>query len=203
MGSIVEEALEAALRPLHHKEDISSERVLALEDRINSLELELDNCIIDLLALTQPVAGDLRFIIAAQKITNDLERIGDHAVNISESVGTIHSLPEIQIPSEIPRMVVISKTMFKQALDSFILVDTALARTVLETDNQIDDLNRTVSELAIELLKNNTFPIVACLELMRISRNLERVADLATNIAEEVIFASEARIVKHHAFERK
>jgi phosphate transport system protein len=202
MGSVVEESVKLSTRAFLTGDAELAQRVIDSDNRINSLELEIDNAVIDLLALQQPVARDLRFIIAAQKINNDLERLGDHAVNIAESAVTMKSLPYIEILDEIPTMAALSQTMLKEALDGFILLDVTLARAVLKSDDQIDDLNRLVTRKVIELLKPNPQLIECGLELIRVSRNLERVADLTTNIAEEVIFQTQARIVKHHAEEK-
>jgi phosphate transport system protein len=198
MGSLAEESLDIALKAMLESDSAVVQRVSAVEEKINQREMEIDTVIVDLLALNQPVAGDLRLILAAQKINSDLERIGDHAVNIAESVLTLHKLPDVEIPEELYKMVGIARTMLNQALDSFILVDTSLAITVLRTDDRIDDLNRLMAQQVIVQVKNNELSIEGGLELIRISRNLERIADLSTNIAEDVIFESEARVVKHN-----
>ena len=203
MGSVVEENIAFAIRAVLEKSTDLARKVIETDKRVDSLEIEIDNAVIDLLALQQPVASDLRFIIAAQKINNDLERIGDHAVNIAEAADTLSSLPNVEMLEEIPKMADITKMMLKEALDSFILLDPAKARLVLETDDQIDDLNRLVARRIIELIRSNTQTVECGLELSRVSRNFERVADLATNIAEEVIFHTQARVVKHHADEKE
>jgi phosphate transport system protein len=191
--------LGIALKALLSKDETLANSVFVMEDRINMLEMELATAIIDLLALKQPVAGDLRFIVATQKINNDLERVGDHAVNIAESALTLRKLKAVTIPPAIHQMVEIARRMLKEALDSFILVDSALAHTVLKTDDQIDDLNRAMVQHVIEQVENKALSIEGGLELIRISRNLERIGDLSTNIAEDVIFETEARVVKHRA----
>jgi phosphate transport system protein len=203
MGSVVEENIAFAIRAVLEKSSDLARKVIETDKRVDSLEIEIDNTVIDLLALQQPVASDLRFIIAAQKINNDLERIGDHAVNIAEAAEKLCTLPSVELLEEIPMMADITKIMLKDALDSFILLDPAKARLVLKTDDQIDDLNRLVVRRIIELVKSNIPTIEYGLELSRVSRNLERVADLATNIAEEVIFHTQARVVKHHADENE
>jgi phosphate transport system protein len=203
MGSVVEENITFAIRTVMEKNNDLIHKVIETDKRVDSLEIEIDNAIIDLLALQQPVASDLRFIIAGQKINNDLERIGDHAVNIAEAADTLWSLANVEMLEEIPKMADITKMMLKETLDSFILLDPAKARLVLETDDQIDELNRLVARRIIELVKSNTQTIECGLELSRVSRNLERVADLTTNIAEEVIFQTQARVVKHHAEEKE
>jgi phosphate transport system protein len=203
MGSVVEENIAFAIRAVLEKSSDLARKVIETDKRVDSLEIEIDNTVIDLLALQQPVASDLRFIIAAQKINNDLERIGDHAVNIAEAAEKLCTLPSVELLEEIPMMADITKIMLKDALDSFILLDPAKAHLVLKTDDQIDDLNRLVVRRIIELVKSNIPTIEYGLELSRVSRNLERVADLATNIAEEVIFHTQARVVKHHADEKE
>jgi len=203
MGSMVEENIANAIRSVLEKSGDLAQKVIHTDKRVDALEIEIDNAVIDLLALQQPLASDLRFIIAAQKINNDLERIGDHAVNIAEAAATLCLLPNVKMLDEIPKMADITKMMLKEALDGFILLDPLKARLVLETDDQIDDLNRLVARRIIELVKNNNQIIEYGLELSRVSRNLERVADMTTNIAEEVIFHTQARIVKHHAEEQK
>jgi phosphate transport system protein len=203
MGSVVEENIAFAIRAVLEKSSDLARKVIEMDKRVDSLEIEIDNTVIDLLALQQPVASDLRFIIAAQKINNDLERIGDHAVNIAEAAEKLCTIPSVELLEEIPMMADITKSMLKDALDSFILLDPVKARLVLKTDDQIDDLNRLVVRRIIELVKSNIPTIEYGLELSRVSRNLERVADLATNIAEEVIFHTQARVVKHHADEKE
>jgi phosphate transport system protein len=202
MGSVVEDNISNALQALLEQTESLAQKVFENEGRINTLEIEIDNAIFDLLALQQPVASDLRFIIASQKINNDLERIGDHAVNIAESDLNLMKIKPIDSLLELPKMAVITKTMLRNALDSFILLDPKLAETVLETDDQIDELNRSMTVNVIEFLKSDRHTIECGLEFIRISRNLERIADISTNIAEEVIFHTQARVVKHHAEEK-
>jgi len=202
MGSVVEENIALAIKSVLEKDNEIALKVIETDKRVDALEIEIDNAIVDLLALQQPVASDLRFILASLKINNDLERIGDHAVNIAEAAQALYSMPKSEMLEEIPKMANIAKMMFKEALDSFILLDPEKARIVLKEDDQIDDLNRMVSRRIIELVKSDTQTIECGLALSRVSRNLERVADLTTNIAEEVIFQTQARVVKHHAEEK-
>jgi phosphate transport system protein len=202
MGSVVEDNISNALQALLEQQGSLAQKVFEHEDRINTLEIEIDNAIFDLLALQQPVASDLRFIIASQKINNDLERIGDHAVNIAESDLNLLKIKPIDSLLELPKMAVITKSMLRNALDSFIFLDPILAQTVLETDDQIDDLNRSMTVNVTDFLKSDRHTIECGLEFIRISRNLERIADISTNIAEEVIFHTQARVVKHHAEEQ-
>lgn len=201
MGSMAEENFRRAVEATQtHNYDAASAIIVA-DKRVDALEIEIDNAILDLLALQQPVARDLRLIIAAQKINNDLERISDHAVNIAQAVLNLQQYENIPLFSELEEMETLTRRMLKDALDSFILLDTSLARTVLTADDSIDLLNKNVSRHIIHLVKENPLFIEPALEFSRISRNIERVGDLSTNIAEEVIFLTQARIVKHHADE--
>lgn len=199
MGSIVEEAIAMSIRSLEEKNAELSRRVIDNDGRINSLEIEIDNAIVDLLALQQPVATDLRTILAAQIINTDLERIGDHAVNIAESASTLASSPFEGLMLELPKMVEITTLMLRNALDSFIHQDPKLAAHVLAQDDSVDELNRQMTKEVVALMEQDPKAIRGGLELIRVSRNLERVADLTTNIAEEVIFLARAKVVKHHA----
>jgi len=188
MGSAVEENIIHAITAILERDEALAKKVIANDDRVDTLEIDIDNAIVDMLALQQPVASDLRFIIAAQKINNDLERIGDHAVNLAESAITLMKYKKLESLLEIPQMVPATKMMLRYALDSFILLDSQLARQVLETDDRIDDLNRSMTTQVIELLKSDKKMIEPGLALIRISQNLERVADITTNIAEDVIY---------------
>lgn len=201
MGSVVEEAIALSIKALNQYDKELAKKVIDGDERVNSLEIEIDNAIIDLLALQQPVAVDLRFILAAQKINNDLERIGDHAVNIAESARALLTAEVQEHVLEIPKMAELAQSMLRNALDGFIHQDAQLGKAVLEQDDAIDELNRIMVAQVVQLMKSDQKTIDGGLELIRISRNLERVADLATNIAEEVIFITQARVVKHHAGE--
>jgi phosphate transport system protein len=199
MGSLVEENFRLSVQAVQELNIAWAQKVIDTDERVDAMEIEIDNAVIDLLALQQPVARDLRFIIAAQKINNDMERISDHAVNIAQAAITLAKLSTSDLFNEIPQMMNIARQMLKDAVDSFILLDAHAAKTVLETDDRIDEFNRTVSRRVIQYVKENPELIECGLEFSRISRNIERVADLSTNIAEEVIFLTQARIVKHHA----
>ena len=203
MGSVVEEQCKIAIKSVFDEDVVTAQKVIDSDDRINAFEIEIDNAVVDILALQQPVAGDLRLILAAQKISNDLERIGDHAVNIAESTVQLAKTRPKEPLMELPKMAEISQAMLRDALDSFVHVSSELAQAVLTRDDLVDDLNRAMTMEVVELLQKNKKFIEGGLELIRASRNLERIADLATNIAEEVIFLAQARVVKHHAEEKK
>ncbi len=155
MGSVVEEALKMSICAVLEKDESVVKKVLEAEERINALELEIDHAILDLLALQQPVASDLRLILAVQKINNDLERMGDHAVNIVQSAVVLKDMPDAGMLEEIPRMAEVTLAMVKQGLDSVINTDTSLAVEVLKADDGIDDMNRTVARKVIELVKRD------------------------------------------------
>jgi phosphate transport system protein len=199
MGSMVEQGIAESIRAMLERNPEIARRVLDNEHRINAFELENDTAIVDLLALQQPVASDLRFILAALKINNDLERIGDHAVNIAESAISYTSRPPLAIQTDIPRMAQITQAMLRDAIDGFVHNSAALCRGVLQNDDLSDALNRKTINDLIVLIQSDPSSVQQALELVRVSRNLERVSDLATNIAEEVIFVAEAAVVKHLA----
>ncbi|MBI5216161.1 MAG: phosphate signaling complex protein PhoU [Ignavibacteriae bacterium] len=199
MASIVEEDIRLSIKALLTQDIPLAQKIIDSDFQVNELEMQNDNIIIDLLALQQPVATDLRMILAAQKINNDLERLGDHAVNIAQSVLSICKTPEQEPLLELPKMAELAQVMLRNALDGFIHSDVELCNSVLRQDDEIDNLNILMIQEVIQMMKSKSDFIEGGLDLIRVSRNLERVADLTTNIAEEVIFIAQARIVKHHA----
>lgn len=203
MASMVEENFINSIRALSERNVPLASQVIHADGRVDDLELEIDNAIVDILALQKPVASDLRLIIAAQKINNDLERISDHAVNIAQSAVTLSGSLHVATLLEIPFMAETSRAMLRDALDAFLHLEPGLARSVCQRDDQIDELNRSNARQVIELIQSTSLPVEEGLDLIRVSRNLERVADLTTNIAEEVVFLTQARVMKHHAEERK
>ncbi len=203
MASMAEDNFLTAIRALSERDVPLAQQVIQSDGRVDDLELEIDNAIVDILALQKPVASDLRLIIAAQKINNDLERISDHAVNIAQSAVTLSVSSHVSTLLEIPTMAEKSRAMLRDALDAFLHIEPELARSVCERDDQIDELNRSNARQVIEMIQSQSFPVEEGLDLIRVSRNLERVADLTTNIAEEVVFLAQARVLKHHAEDRK
>lgn len=203
MGSCTEHAIDEAIRALLERRRDLAETVVAEDPRIDAFEISIDDAVVDLLALQQPVATDLRFIVAALKINSELERIGDHAVNIAQSASQCAILPPLPLPPEIPRMAEIARGMLHDAIDGFIQNNAPLCRSVLVNDDVIDELNKRVVGDLVERIRRDPASLDQSLELIRVSRNLERVADLSTNIAEEVIFMAEARVVKHRFGERE
>ena len=202
MGSFAEESIARSIRALLERDADLAREIIAQDERINAMEIEIGDAIVDLLALQQPVATDLRFILAALKINNDLERIGDHAVNIAESALKYAGGEPVKPFVDMPKMALVSKAMLRDSIDAFIHADSAKARAVLTSDDTIDDLNRKIVAELVALMRADPVLIEQALDLIRVSRNLERVADLSTNIAEEVVFVAEAHVVKHHAEEK-
>jgi phosphate transport system protein len=197
MGSAAEHMVDDALRAFLDRSPEAAQAVFQQEHQVNSYEIGIDNAVADMLALHQPVAKDLRFLLAAMKINNDLERIGDHAVNIAESAVTYARRPGLSIPADIPQMAQMTREMLRVALDGFIHGNPDQCRAVLRSDDTIDDLNRKIAQDVMAIIKSNSDAVEQAFDLVRVSRNLERIGDLATNIAEEVIYYLEAQVVKH------
>lgn len=198
MSNTVEKTIAKSIESLTNRDRQLAEEVINSDKIINDMEIEIDEMVMNLLALQQPVAVDLRMIIAISKINNDLERIGDHAVNIAQSAQRLADKPHVKPLIDIPKMAHICQSMLSDAIDSFFNKDSNKALMVCKLDNEIDELNRRViNELAF-YMANDTQTIPRAMELLNVSKNLERVADIATNIAEEAIFVSEARTIKHH-----
>lgn len=198
MGSMAETAVKDAVRAFLHRDSALARRVIDQEHVINELEVNNDEAVVRLLALQQPVATDLRLILAALKLNNDLERIGDHAVNIAESALATKLDEHSPARPDILRMGEFTQRMLRDALDGFIHNDAAMCRAVLGLDDMIDELNKKIVNDMVAAIRSSPDQVETALDIVRVSRNLERVADLATNIAEEVIFVAEAQVVKHH-----
>jgi phosphate transport system protein len=202
MGGRAEAVVLKAVESLRRRDQHLANEVFAEDQAIDRMEIDIDERCIKLLALQQPMARDLRFITAALKICNDLERVGDHAVNIAGSTRRLGDQPEIKPLVDIPRMASLAGGMLHEALDAFVRRDAETARRLVRRDDEVDNLNRQVFRELLSYMIENPATITRALELILVARNLERVADLATNVAEEVVFITEARIIKHHAEER-
>jgi len=198
MAALAEASVSNAMQALAERNNAAAQQVIAGDGEINQLEVEIDNFCVELLARRQPMAGDLRFIASAMKINNDLERIGDHGVNIAERTVELLNEPMIKPLVDLPRLSSIAQQMVKKALDAFVQHDVELALTVCRRDDEVDKLNDQIIRELLTYMMNDSKTIGRALSLIMISKNLERVADLATNIAEEVIYILEARTIKHH-----
>ena len=173
------------------------QEVVGNDGEINTLEMEIDKAVFECLALKAPVASDLRLLFSMQKMNKDLERIGDHAVNIAQAAINCCNFGKPVVGPDIKVMASITQAMLSDALTCFMQSDTQLALKILEHDDQVDELNRAMTREVIDMAKKDIASIEAALELLRVSKNLERIADLSTNIAEDVIFQAQARDVKH------
>ena len=199
MGGLAEDRLRVAVRGLVERDLALLEKVLTGDAAINQLHIEIDDRCFKLLALQQPMAVDLRAIVAAVKINSDLERVGDLAVNIAEAATRYLQHPPVKELIDIPRMALIAQEMLRDALDAYVRRDVTMAQRVLTRDDELDLLKSLVfRELLAYMVKDQT-TIKAALDLILISRHLERTGDHATNIAEDVIFMVSARDVRHQA----
>ncbi len=199
MGGLAEQAVERAVRAYQTRDLSLCEIVLRDESKINAAERDVDEMSIDLLAMQQPMAVDLRFIVACIKINADLERVGDQAVNIAERVMDLATRPDPGLNVDIPRMAQFSISMVRDALNSFLAADVAMAQTVLERDDLVDNMNREIFEAVDAAMAATAGNHRNLLDTLIVARNLERVADHATNIAEDVIFWVRGADVRHHA----
>ena len=203
MAAVVEEAIRNSVQSLVKRDSDLARKAFEVEDRINKMELTIDDMCLKLLALRQPMATDLRFITSAMKITTDLERMGDQAVNISERALSLNQEPQIKPYLDIPRMAEIAQSMVKDVLDAFVNRDPKLARSVCARDDVVDGLNDQVVRELTTYMVSDPKTITRSVHLMIVARCLERIADHATNIAEDVIFMVDALVIKHHADEKK
>jgi phosphate transport system protein len=199
MGGMVEERVHRAVNALINRRDEDAQRIIVSDKDVNDLQMAIDDRCLRLLATQTPLAVDLRLITSAMKINADLERIGDQAVNIAESVLALIPQPPLKPLIDIPRMAQIAEKMIRDALDAFVKRDAELARDVLRRDDEVDELKDQVFRELLTYMMADPGTIQRALSLILISRNLERIADHATNIAEDVIFIAEARDVRHHA----
>ncbi len=199
MGGLAEEQVRAAVQGVADGDVEMLDRALAADQAINALHIEIDSRCFTLLALYQPMAADLRAIVAAVKINTDLERVGDLAVNIAEAGKRYVTHPAIRKLVNIPRMAQIAQAMLRDALDAYVGRDTPLAQQVLNADDELDDLKIQIFRNLLNDMLKDAATIEPALDLILISRHLERIGDHATNIAEDVIFMVSARDVRHHA----
>ncbi len=198
-SALVESAIYRSITAVVQKDEALAREVQASEIRINQIEIEVDDAAVSLLALQQPMAADLRFIIASIKINNDLERMGDLAVNIAERALSLLNEPIVKPMIDIPHIAGLVQSMVRKSLDSFVTRDADLARSVLASDNAVDDLRNASFHELISFMEHDPANIRQSIDLLSIVRNLERIADHATNIAEDVLFLVKGIDVRHHA----
>lgn len=202
MSALVETAVYRSVQGVVEKNEDLAQQVLKNEARINQLEIEIDDMAIGLLALQAPLAADLRLITAAIKINNDLERMGDLSVSIAQSALALVKEPVIRPLIDIPHIAALAQGMVRKALDAFVSRDAELARSVLASDDAVDNLRTASYHELTSFMENNSSQIPQALRLLNVVRNLERIADHATNIAEDVLFLVKGIDVRHHNEER-
>jgi len=203
MGGLAEDRTRSAVRALVDRDHALVEKVLVSDAAINQLHIEIDDRCFKLLALHQPMAVDLRAIVAAVKINTDLERVGDLAINIAEAVARYLQHPPVKELIDIPRMAQIAQDMLRDALDAFVRRDLVLAQQVLDRDDELDMLKTVVFRELLDHMLRDQSAVEPALDLLLISRHLERIGDHATNVAEDVIFMVSAKDVRHHQEENK
>jgi len=199
MGSLAETMIHLAIKGLVDRRRDMEQDIVRQEREVNKLQIEIDDRAIKMIALHQPTASDLRFLAAAMKINSDLERIADQAINISETTEYLLQEPPLKPLIDVPRMAQIASKMLKDALDSFVNRDENLARSVLVRDDQVDELKDQVFRELLTYMISDPASIKRGLDLILISRNLERIADHATNIAEDVVYVILGKDIRHRS----
>lgn len=202
MSALVESAIYRSVQGVVEKNEELARQVLKSEGRINQLEIEIDDMAISLLALQAPLAADLRLVTAAIKINNDLERMGDLSASIAQSAVALMKDPIIHPLIDIPYIAGLAQSMVRKALDAFVNRDTEMARSVLASDDAVDNMRTASYHELISFMEKNPQQISQALYLLSVVRNLERIADHATNIAEDVLFLVKGIDVRHHNEER-
>src|SRR3984893_3538802 len=197
MGGLVEDQIRRVMRALVERDDALAQEVIERDQQVNAYDVEVDETCVSLLALHQPAAGDLRFITTAMKIVTDLERIGDQAVNIAQRVLELNREAPLKPYIDLPRMAEKAQQMVKESLDAFVARDTALARKVCAEDAEVDALKEQIFRELLTFMMEDARTIPRAIRLILISRFLARLADHATNIAENVVYLVDAKMVRH------
>jgi phosphate transport system protein len=203
MASLAERSVHQAVHAVLDSDQSLAETVLQEEDAINEMQIEIDDRVQRLLALQQPMAIDLRFILAVSRINNDLERIGDQAVNIAQSALRILRHPQVKPYVDLPRMSELVETMVRDSLNALVQKDQELAKSVLARDDEVDRLRDQMFRELLTYMMENSRVVFPAFELILVAKNLERIGDHATNIAEDVIYIVAGRDVRHPALDRR
>ncbi len=202
MASLAESMIFKAIKALIDRQDSLIRDVNKDEEKVNLLQIEIDELCLNLLALKQPMATDLRFITSAMKINSELERIGDLAVNITQRAAFLIKQPQLKPYIDIPRMADLAQKMVKDSLDSFVKQDVDLSRSILKRDDEIDVLKNQIFRELLTYMISDASSIPRALELILVSRHLERIGDHATNIAEDVIYLVQGKDIRHRIEDR-
>jgi phosphate transport system protein len=197
MGAMVEAATHKAIASIAQRSSALAREVLEGDDAIDRKELEVEDMCMKILALHQPVAGDLRFIVAVMKVNNDLERVGDHAQNIAERALYLATHPPIDVDIDFTRMLEAVRRMLSQSLDALVNQDPRAARGVLSREDEVDRLTEHMFTMLQDLMSRDPATIERAVQVLSVSRHLERIADLATNIAEDIVFMVEGEVIRH------
>lgn len=198
MAALVEESIELSIEGLKEQKEEPALEVLKLEEDVNLLDVEIDETCLRLLALRQPMAGDLRFITSAMKIGTELERMGDLAVNIAQRALELNKMPLLKPLIDIPRMAVLARAMVTDSINAFINRDESLARDICKRDDEVDALNDQIFRELLTYMIEDPVTIKRAVGLLLVGRHLERIADHATNIGEDVIYLVKGKTIKHH-----
>lgn len=201
LGAMVESSVQLAVKSIEERDSDLAERVIFSDNEIDHAEVDLEENCLKVLALHQPVAIDLRFIIAVLKINSDLERIGDLSVNIAERVKFLRDQPRIKIPYDLQGLAEKTSWMLRNSLDSLVKLDTVIARQVCTADDEVDNINREMYDLIKNAIRAHPEHLDALIPYLSVSRYLERIADHATNIAEDVIYMVDGVIARHRTEE--
>ena len=201
MAAKAETMIHLSMQSLVQRDKSLAAELPDLEESVNKLQLDVDDRCFKLLALRQPMAHDLRFIVAAGKISSDLERIGDLTINITENTKVLLEFPELKPLVDIPKMADLSRQMVRDSLDAFVEEDAAKARATVMRDDEVDALKNQVFREVLTYMISDPQTIQVGMQLILVSRHLERIADHATNIAEDVVYLVEAKDIRHHAEE--
>jgi phosphate transport system protein len=199
IGTLVEEAIAKSITALIQRDTPLAQRVMASDEEIDRMEVEVEEECLKILALYQPVAADLRLVVSMLKINNDLERIGDLAKNIAKRVAQLAGAGDLELPAEIRTMATLAQEMVKESLDAVVNGDPALARRVREEDDAVDEARQRVRKMVLAGIKAEPERVESLLRINSVSKHIERIADMATNIAEDVIYMVEGDIVRHRA----
>jgi len=202
MAGLAEDSIAKAVKALKDRDRALVGQVFEQEDRINLLEIEIDEVCMRLLALRQPMAGDLRFITSAMRIGSELERIGDQSVNIAERTIELLKVPQLKPLIDIPRMAGLAQAMVVDSINAFVNRDAELARQICARDDEVDQINHQIFRELLTYMMEDPATIPRAVELILIGRHLERIADHATNIGEDVIYLVKGKSIKHHIEER-